>query len=168
MEAMLLAPDGTTERICETMLVRKEIVNYYREYFFDTSVFRNNFDIVDYISELKDEKDRIIKKQAITEGFSFIYSNVTGTELNLPAVEVCKRVQSFAYHMMNQARGSTITSEAAKEAKSWANIVKTFTDTLAKKEAGDADGFLADFKVLFTSTESFPGVKELTGELIHG
>jgi hypothetical protein len=168
MEAMLLAPDSTTERICDTMRVRKETVDQYKTYFFDTSVFRNNFDLVDYISELKDDKDRIIKRQALTEGFSFIFSNISGTELNLSAIEVCKRVQSFAYHMMSQARGAVITSDTAKEAKNWANIVKTFTDTLAKKEAGDSDGFLADFKVVFTSNENFPELKEIAGEIIHG
>lgn len=168
MEAMLLAPDVTTDRICETMKVHKEIVEHYKNYFFDTTVFRNNFDIVDYISELQDERDRVIKKQALTEGFSFIYSNITGNELGIPALEVCKRVQSFAYHMMTQARGHVLTSDTAKEAKQWAGVVKTFTDVLAKHEGGDSDGFLSEFRVILESGGVPPDIKEITGEVIHG
>lgn len=169
LEAMLLAPDGTTEKIVENMKVRKGVVENYTKYFFDTTVFEDEFDRVDYISELTDDGERITKKMAITEGYHYLVAHFNGRDLGLSPLEVCKKMQSFAYQMVNQARGSRIGSEAAKEANKWAGIVKTFTDAIAKSDEGSQSNFVAEFSVILQNGKPFPTVDQLPpGELVQG
>lgn len=150
MEALLMAPDGTPERLCEVMRCKRDLVDHYKKYFFDTTVFLDGFDQADYISELTNDRSRISKKQALTQGFSFVISNFTGNDLDLGPIEVCKRMQSYAYGMANQARGMAVTSEIAKEAKQWAAVVKSFTDVLAKHDEVDHGNFFSEFTVIMS------------------
>jgi len=167
IEALIMAPDGTTERICEVMRAKKEMVELYRFYFFDSSVFADGFDIADYVSELENDRSRISKKQAITQGFSFVISNFTGQDLDLSPIEVCKRMQSYAYGMANQARGMVVTTEIAKEAKQWAAVVKSFTDVLAKYDEVDHGNFFSEFTVIMSKGSD---IKELedTANVVRG
>lgn len=150
LEAMLLAPDSTSEKICLAMATRPEMIDYYRHYFFDLTVFRDKFEVCDFISELPDEKDRITKKMALTQGFSYIISHFTGGSLDLSPMDMIKRVQSGAYRMYQQGISSTISSEEAKEAKSWAGIVKGIAEFINKNDRRDPQAeFLEEFKVMF-------------------
>jgi hypothetical protein len=168
LEALLLAPDGTTERICELLSTRLDMINFYRTYFFDISVFQDKLDIVDYISELVNVHEQVTKKWALTEGFYFVASNVMGKDLHLSPAQICKRVQAIAYTMVTQASGQSITSEIAKEAKHWAGTLKIFTETLSKTSESNQSDFIADFRVVLTPCAEMKDMNEIEGDVIHG
>lgn len=169
LEAMLLAPDGSVEKIVENMRVKRAVVDHYKYYFFDPTVFEDEFDTLDYISELPEGIDQCTKRMAITEGYHFLLSHFNGKDLNLAPDEINKKMQAFAYQMVKQARGATLRSETAKEAKQWAGVVKQFTDSLAKSDKGAQSDFLADFTVILKKGEPFRSLGELPpDEVIRG
>jgi hypothetical protein len=168
MEALLIAPDTSIDKIVEVMGVRKGMAEAYQKYFFDSTVFRDKFDLTDFISTLEDETDLVTKKMAVSEGFHFLVSNFVGHDLQMSPTQVCQRMQSFAYRMVTQASGAMVTSQVAKEAKHWAAIVKTFTDTLAKNDPDEQGDFLAEFKVLLAKGEKIKAVTEIQHDIVRG
>lgn len=168
LESLLLAPDGTSELICDNMRVNRGVIEAYREFFFDTTVFRDNFDLVDYISDLKDINERVTKKAAVVEGYHYVFANFTGKDLNLSPREVCTRVQAFAYQMLSQAKGFAVTSEVAREAKNWAGILKTFTDYLAKNDPDERGNLFEELRIIQAKGDILKPLAELQGEVVHG
>ena len=164
LEAMLMSPDGSIEKIVENMRVKRGVVDNYRNYFFDTAVFEDEFDSVDYVSELTDETERVTKKMALTEGYYYLLSHFNGKDLGVSPTEIAKKMQAFAYQMVTQARGSPLRSEAAKEAQKWASVVKTFTDSLIKTDLNPQVDFLAEFQVILKLGEPVKPITELPPE----
>jgi len=166
---MLMTPDGSVDKIVENMRVKKAVVENYQKYFFDPTVFEDEFDTVDYVSELSDEAEQTTKKMAVTEGYHYLLSHFNGKDLGLSPDEINKKMQAFAYQMVKQARGSGLRSEAAKEAKQWAGVVKNFTDSLAKSDKGVGHDFMAEFTVLLKKGEPFKTITDLPpDEVVRG
>jgi len=167
---MLMAPDGSTDKIAKSMDARREMVDYYRNYFFDLTVFRDKFEVCDFISELPDEKDRISKKMALTQGFNYITSHFTGGSLDISPMDMIKKVQSGAYRMYQQGISSVISSEEAKEAKAWAGIVKGIAEFLNKNDRRDPQTeFLEEFKVMFETDKPIDSITALnSNDIVRG
>jgi hypothetical protein len=158
LEAMLISPDGSTEKIVENMKVKKGVVENYSKYFFDTTVFADQFDLLDYISELTDEVERITKKMAVTEGYYYLLSHFSGGDLQVSPSEINKKMQAFSYAMVKQASGAMLRSDTAKEAKQWGTLLKSFNDSLSKSESGHQGDFLSEFLVIL---ETGPATKKI-------
>lgn len=170
MEALLLAPDGDPAKIASSMDADAKMVGCYAEYFFDTAVFEDKFDIQDYISELEDPNSRITKMLSLTQGFNYMISHLSGGELNMTPLEICKKTQQLAYKMVQQAAGQAVTKETAKEVKGWTSILKAYTDTIEKLQPSGAEqkDFLQEFRVIMKKDSPIDSIENLEGDLVRG
>ena len=83
-------------------------------------------------------------------------------------VEIFRSVQTDAYRMLKQSQGQLITSEAAKEAKSWAGVLKGLGEFIHKAQPQDNQrDFISDFRVLFQTDEPIKGLETIDGEVIR-
>jgi len=166
MEALLLAPDSTNSQICTTMRCNEKLVEYYSHYFFDTTVFEDNFDLVDYISSITDDAEAVTKRMAVTEGFAYVVAFVTGKDLDISYKNIRRNIQTLAYKMIKQCAGSAVTSDVAKEAKSWAGILKTMTDQVASddEQAGKFEDFFEQISFTMKKEPAPRGIDTLLPE----
>jgi len=170
MEAMLIAPDSSIEKIANTMKADPMMVLSYKKYIFNTDLFEDNFSLLEYLAQLEDGHSRSTKIMGLTSGFYYVVSHFTGGDLNINPVAMNKKMQTLAYNMVMQSRGSDVTSSTAREAKGWTTMLKSSTDFIAKAtehENAQSD-FLADFKLLFEKDPELPNVGAIEGEVLRG
>ena len=167
IEAMLIAPDSTTEKIAEIMDAKEEMVEYYSQYFFDKTVFVDKFDLSDYISE-EESRSKVTKTLGLSQGVNYISRQFQGGELQYSTMEIYKKMQAGAYDMFIQGVSGVSTAESAKESKAWAGILKGITELIDNNEGNGKSNFVEEFRVLFKHEPPVPGISGLEGEIIRG
>lgn len=134
LEALILS-DCPPETVREALGVPEKVTAWYRELFFDTSVFRTKLDRIAYIQELDgDEKD--IKMKAVDLGYEFVLATYAGI---IPRTDAQKRLvekvyMATAYKAMAM-NYNTLSSEATRLSVRHAELMLKAYDTLVKLNA---------------------------------
>lgn len=146
IEASLISTEDD-EIIAKSFKFAQEEVEYYRNYFFDTNVFRNRVQIVSYIAGLpEDSMDKQLMSLAYNNGFGALRYHFTPDKELIDETEVLRTTMTDAFYRSQAHRGRPLTSKASKESLRWAQTAVTCSKMLMKDEANPATTKDIEFK----------------------
>ena len=141
-------------KIVKHMNVAKMVPEHYVHYFFDSSVFEDMFDRLDYIEALADRdpsdfnvKDKVTKQLAITEGFYYIISYFKGGVLDYTAAEYTKRLLSIANKYVAQAQNTGILSKESDKLFRWMQMAAKLAISIKDLREDSVDDALQDIRI---------------------
>lgn len=162
MESMLFcleSPKILIDKISTHMNVSKAVPEAYLLYFFDSSVFQDMFDRLDYIEELAksdkpfDIKDKVTKQLSITEGFNFILSHFKGGIIEYTASEYLKRLLAIANKYVAQAQNTGILSKESDKLFKWMQLASKLSISLQSLQDNSLDDALQDIRIALSYDE---------------
>lgn len=162
LEAFLLASSENLE-VSKALGMTPEEVNTYRTLFFDTSIFRNDLEIIAFLRSLADDEEtKELYRLAYNQGFEALRWHFCRDKGNVSPDEVLQTLMLDAYHRARSHRGLSINSKTAQQALKHASLALQCARTI-KAESGviHSDEGL-EFK--FITPKDNPTVNELPDE----
>lgn len=123
LEAALLS--GMSSKEIEDLLrVDAQIVDAYRYLFFDTSVFENRLDEIDYAYTYQESVfGRDLKKLAVDLGKDCLRVRLANNEASdIPAAKIVESVRKIAFLSINMVRTDRSNTELSNFAQRWATL----------------------------------------------
>lgn len=137
LEAFLLATTDDYE-IHQATGVTVDEIQHYRHLFFDTTVFRNDLDIIAFLRNIPDdEPTKELYKMAFHQGFGALRWTYCRDKGGIDADTALKTILSDSYFQYLTNRGKPLTSKVAKEARDIAKTAISCVQTLHNKPEED-------------------------------
>lgn len=123
LEAALLSGMSAKE-IEEVLRLDAAVVEVYRYLFFDTSVFENRLDEIDYAYTYKESTfGRDLKKLAVDLGKDCLRVRLASSDAcDIPAAKIIESVKKIAFLSINMVRTDRSNSELSNFAQRWATL----------------------------------------------
>jgi len=122
LEAFLISSKNDFA-VAEALQMPPEEVSFYREVFFDTSVFRTELEIMVFMQEIpEDHPYKPYYRIAYHQGLGALQWHFCRNKGEIPAQDVVKTLMTDAYFRSLEHRGQLITGKLAREAAKYAKI----------------------------------------------
>lgn len=135
VEACLFSTDND-HQIASSFRVDVEVLQYYREFFFDTTVFPHTFAVIPYLASLEDNTlEKSLMTMAFHGGFDALRFHFSRDKTLVSEEEVLRTTMTDAFFRSQAHRGRPLTHKAAKESLKWAHTAITCGKMLLKEDA---------------------------------
>lgn len=122
LEAFLIASKNDFS-VAEALAMPPEEVNFYREIFFDTSVFKTELEVMVFMQEIpEDHPAKPYYRIAYHQGLGALQWHFCRNKGEVGAPEVVKTLMTDSYFRSMEHRGQLITGKLAREAAKYAKI----------------------------------------------
>lgn len=125
LEAFILT--GASPALIERVLqIPTSVTETYKAYFFDSTVFRNKLEVMEYAAQFDGSSHaREVLRAAVTVGLEYLLWVYGSPEVQVDARQVIRHTMAEAYYRGMAHRGNSLTSGVTKEAhRWWATAVK--------------------------------------------
>lgn len=120
MESFLLA-GATSKEIEDAIGVMSEVTEAYTHLFFDTSVFEDRLDKIEYANTYnRSEYGSQLKKVAVDFGKDALRIRMTAATSYVSPRTVQNEIRAVAYMLAQRAKTNPVDSDVAREARNWA------------------------------------------------
>lgn len=128
LESLLLA-GATPKEIEKTLGVSSAAAEAYRRLFFDTHIFENALDRIEYAGSYeRSEYGRELKKLAVNVGKDFLCVRLSGGNYTVSPELAKGAIRATAYMMALLAKANPIDSNITREAHRWAQVCLKASD----------------------------------------
>jgi hypothetical protein len=128
LESCLLA-ECTGKEIEDTLGIPANVVELYKEYFFDTAQFEDRLDRIEYAHNYPcSEHGKKLKKIAVDMGKECILLKHAKGNFEISAEKALQSIRGMAYMLSQMARINPVDSNISKEAFRWAQLCLRSTD----------------------------------------
>lgn len=159
VETYLLA-GGDEEWLLSAVGIEPGVLEAYKKSFFDLSVFKSGIDRIEYVSNIKDEIEKDIKKEW-NKGCDYIKWQM-GFKVGIDVKSVMSSLLIDVYYKHKNAQDS-------KEAARWCDVAaKIGKDLVGNKDTEDLRGKLEKILTLDTKKHTYRTLSELDGSVDGG
>ncbi|MAG64368.1 MAG: hypothetical protein CMK74_00610 [Pseudomonadales bacterium] len=139
----LILAGATSDDIRRMTGIPTDVVEAYRLYVYDVTVFRDQLERVSYVRSaqqfLSDDESRFLEA-AVTVGLDYL-KWLLGEPTETTAKEVIQHQMLDAHYRSQSGRGAALTSDVAKQARVWADQASknaTILERVAPSRSADA------------------------------
>lgn len=132
------------------------VIQAYRDYIFDVSVFRDHLDKIDYVSHSKQYLPRdqqAFYEAALNQGGEYI-TWLLNRGSGRPPKEALENIMTEGLFMGQSHRGSDPTSERARQARSWFQLAAQAATNLQRLDPRDDVDALEELRLALTKDNS--------------
>ncbi len=168
LEAFLLSTKNDFE-IAEAISMPSEEISFYREVFFDTSVFRTELELIVFMRGIPDDHpDKELYRVAFHQGFGALRWQFCRKKGEVAAPDVVKTVMTDAFFRSLEHRGQLINSKLAREAAKHAKIsLECARALLGKDDLNNEDA--ENLKIKFEEARGNRTIEDIGGfdKVVH-
>lgn len=137
LESLLLVGAGSSE-VEQVLRVPEDVTEIYRKLFFDTTVFEDELDIIDYAKSIPAETfGGELKQFAVDLGKECLKIRLSRGSYSVDVMTVVDGVRSTAYMMTQLAKINQADSSLANAALRWAQVsLRAVPDEEKSEQAG--------------------------------
>lgn len=139
IEALLLAKADSND-VTECFGITKEVLELYKELFFDVTEFRSRLDEISYLENYQNKVGKDLKIRAWTLGPAFIYFTYGNTmPQTTEQKSLLKRLFMVSTYRAMEAQFNTINSQVSKQSMEWAKMMMKAYEVIDKLMRDDQD-----------------------------
>lgn len=142
VESLLLA-NCTDEEVEQATGVMRDIVAAYRRFFFNTEVFRDNLDRIEYgMTYTGMAWGKELKDIAVRRGKEALKVKLNGVHKRITPDVALNSVRTMSYILSQEAMNRPLDSSVCKEARAWAQLCLNAAEDKVKDNVGNMDKFV--------------------------
>lgn len=145
----LFLASATYEQMREVTGVPIDVLQRYHDYFFDTTVFRDQLERLSYVQAVESTvsaREAQFLRAALAVGPSYVIWLLNGKPKDAPR-EVQNYVMMEGMYRSASTRGTTINSDAAKNAQRWLVMAQKAASDLMRNAPDESANTLQELKL---------------------